>query len=264
MSAPRDAAPRSPAPALAGKVALVLGASRGIGAATARALARAGASVALAARDARALDEVAAEVRALGAQALPVRTEATDAAALEALVRETVSRLGRLDVAFNNAGASHPRVPLAELPLDEIDRSIALNFRGLFVAMKLEVAAMLAAGGGGAIVNMSSTAGVSGVAGLSAYSATKHALVGATRSVALEYAAKGIRVNAVAPGPIVNDRIAALGDAARAQIARAVPMARIGLADEVAAAVVWLCSDAAAFITGAVVPVDGGRLAGSM
>jgi NAD(P)-dependent dehydrogenase (short-subunit alcohol dehydrogenase family) len=253
--------PSAGAPAsLAGKAALVLGASRGIGAATARAFARAGASVVLAARDGRALEELAGDLRAAGAEAHAIPADAVDPGSVEALVRASVGRLGRLDVAFNNAGAGHLPAPLADLSVDDLDRAIAVNFRGLFVAMKHEIAAMLA-GGGGAIVNMASTAGLSGARGMSAYAATKHALVGATRSAALDYASRGIRVNAVAPGPIRTDRIAALSDAQREPIVRAVPMGRIGTPDEVAATVVWLASDAASFVTGAVLAIDGGRLA---
>ena len=251
---------RSATAALGGKVALVLGASRGIGAATAHVLARAGAAVVLSARDAHALEEVAGSIRAEGAEALAVPADATDARSLEGLVRETLSRVGRLDLAFNNAGSGHQPTPLADLSVEDLDRSIAVNFRGLFLAMKFEIPAMLA-GGGGAIVNMSSTAGLSGVRGMSAHSATKHALIGATRSAALDYASRGIRVNAVAPGPIRTERIAALTDEQREPILRAVPMARIGLPEEIAAAVVWLCSEAASFVTGAVLTIDGGRLA---
>ncbi len=249
------------APLLPGKIAIVLGASRGIGAAAALALARAGATVVLAARDALALEGVAGSIRAMNAQALVVPTDLREVEQVERLVATTVARFGRLDLAFNNAGSGHRPAPLADLTVQDFDEAISLNLRGTLVAMKFEIAAMLASGGG-AIVNMSSTAGLSGVRGMSAYSATKHAIIGATRSAALDYAALNLRINAVAPGPIATDRIASLPEERRAPIVRAVPMGRLGLAEEVAAAVVWLCSDAAAFITGAVVPIDGGRLAG--
>jgi NAD(P)-dependent dehydrogenase (short-subunit alcohol dehydrogenase family) len=248
-------------PPLVGRVAIVLGASRGIGAAGAQALARAGAKVVLAARDVRALEGVAESIRGMNGDALAVPTDMRDAGQVERLVATTVEKYGRLDVAFNNAGSGHRPAPLSDLTLQDFDEAISLNLRGVLVAMKYEIAAMLT-GGGGAIVNMSSTAGLSGVRGMAAYSATKHAVIGATKSAALDYATRNIRVNAVAPGPIATDRTAALSEEQRAPIVRAVPMGRIGLAAEVAAVVVWLCSDAAAFVTGAVVPIDGGRLAG--
>ncbi|PTL85694.1 SDR family NAD(P)-dependent oxidoreductase [Vitiosangium sp. GDMCC 1.1324] len=246
---------------LSGKVALVLGGSRGIGAASARALARAGARVVVAARDERGLGEVAESIRASGGEALPVRTDIRDAAQVKALIDQTVSVYGRLDAAFNNAGSGHRPAPFSELTVEDIDESISVNLRGILVAMKLELAAMLARGGG-SIINMSSTAGLSGVRGMGAYSATKHAIIGASKSAALDHASQKIRVNVVAPGPILTDRIRDLPEERRAPIVRAVPMERIGLPEEVAATVVWLCSDAASFITGAVLPIDGGRLAG--
>jgi len=245
---------------MTGKVAVVLGASRGIGAAAARALGRAGATVVVAARDARALDDVAGGIRADGATALAVPTDVRDEAQVAALIETTVATFGGLDAAFNNAGSGHMPAPLAELTTADVDEAISLNLRGTLIAMRYEIRAMLARGGG-AIVNMSSTAGLQGVRGMSAYAATKHAVVGATRSAALDYAAQGIRINAVAPGPILTDRLASLPPERREMVVRAVPMGRFGLVDEVAAAVVWLCSGASSFVTGATVPVDGGRLA---
>jgi NAD(P)-dependent dehydrogenase (short-subunit alcohol dehydrogenase family) len=246
---------------LAGRVALVLGASRGIGAATARAFARAGARVVLAARDQLALDGVVHSIGAAGGEATAIRADVRAPAQVRAAVDATVDTYGRLDVAFNNVGSGHRPAPFSELTLEDFDDSINVNLRGILVAMKVELAAMLAAGGG-CIVNMSSTAGLSGVRGMGAYCATKHAIVGATKSAALDYASKRIRVNAVAPGPILTDRIEALPEERRAPIVAAVPMGRLGSTEEVAATVVWLCSDAASFITGAVLTVDGGRLAG--
>ncbi|MDF2697955.1 MAG: 3-oxoacyl-[acyl-carrier protein] reductase [Labilithrix sp.] len=246
---------------LADKVALVLGASRGIGAETAHALARAGGRVVVAARDSNALEAVAASIRREGGEALAIATDILDAAQVERLVAKTVEAFGGLDVAFNNAGSGHMPAPMAELTVEDFDRSIGVNLRGILIAMKYELSAMLARGGG-SIVNMSSTAGVSGVRGMSAYSATKHAIIGATKSAALDYAAQNIRVNVVAPGPILTERLRALPDERRAPIERAVPMGRVGLPGEVGSVVVWLASSAAAFVTGAVIPIDGGRTAG--
>ncbi|MCY1014250.1 SDR family NAD(P)-dependent oxidoreductase [Pyxidicoccus sp. MSG2] len=248
---------------LKGKVAIVLGASRGIGAATARTFAAEGASVVLAARSEDMLRALAEDIGRGGGTALAVRTDLGDAASVEALVTQTVSRFGRLDCAFNNAADGHMPGPLATLSVDDFDRSYAVNLRGFFVAMKHEINAMLASGGGGAIVNMSSTAGVNGVRGMAGYSATKHAVLGLTKSAALDYADRGLRINAVAPGPILTDRLQALPEERRAPIVRAVPMGRMGAPEEVARTVAWLCSDAASFITGATLAIDGGRLAGA-
>ncbi|MGH3856364.1 MAG: SDR family NAD(P)-dependent oxidoreductase [Pseudonocardiaceae bacterium] len=171
--------------ALAGKVAIVTGASRGIGAVSAREFARAGAAVVLAARDEHAITAIALEIQGAGGQAHPVRTDAGDPASVRNLIRESVDRFGRLDVAFNNAGDAHPPARLADITLEDFDRCIRVNLGGVFLAMKYEIAVMLD-GGGGAIVNMSSSAGVNGVPGMGAYAASKHGVIGLTRTAAIE------------------------------------------------------------------------------
>ncbi len=246
---------------LQGKVAIITGASRGIGAATARAFAWAGASVVLAARDEAVLRSLAAEIGATQGRALPVPTDVGDPDSAEALVARTIETYGRLDAAFNNAGVSHMPTPLADLSVEDFDRAIRVNLRGVFLAMKFEIEAMLETGGG-TIVNMSSTAGVSGARGMAGYAAGKHGIIGLTRAAALDYADQRVRVNAVAPGPILTERIAVLSDEQRQPIMRAVPMHRIGTPEEVAATVAWLCSDDSSFVTGATIPIDGGRVSG--
>jgi NAD(P)-dependent dehydrogenase (short-subunit alcohol dehydrogenase family) len=246
---------------LENKVAIITGASRGIGAAAARTFARAGASVVLAARDEPAMASVAQEIVAAGGQALVVPTDVGDPASVEQLVRRTLETYGRLDAAFNNAGDGHMPTALADIAVDDFDRVLRVNLRGVFLVMKFEIPAMLESGGG-AIINMSSTAGLSGVRGIASYAAAKHGIIGLTKSAALDYAQQNIRVNAVAPGPILTDRIRQLREEAREPIIRAVPMGRIGQAEEVGALAAWLCSDQAAFLTGAAIPIDGGRLAG--
>jgi NAD(P)-dependent dehydrogenase (short-subunit alcohol dehydrogenase family) len=249
-------------PPLEGKVALVTGASRGIGAAVARAFSQAGAVVVLAARDAVALDELSDELGGTE-RALAVPTDVSDAAQVAALVERVIGEFGRLDLACNNAaGGGHPPTPLAEVDIEQFSSALAVNLIGVFVAMKYEIPPM-AESGGGAIVNLSSTAGLQGVGGLAAYVASKHAVEGLTRVAALDYADRGIRVNAIAPGPILTDRLQQAGSTAQAQVASAVPLGRIGHPDEIAAAVLWLCSEEAAFITGTTLAVDGGRLAGT-
>src|ERR1700694_5598063 len=171
---------------LTGRTVLVTGPSRGIGAATGRALADAGASVVLAARDETAISAIAAEIVRAGGQAIGVRTDVTDEQAVERMVEAAMATYGRLDAAFNNAGDGHMPAPLANLQLTDLERSLATNVRGGFLSMKYEIPAMLQSGGG-SIVNMSSTAGLQGVRGMGAYSAAKHAIVGLTRSAALDY-----------------------------------------------------------------------------
>jgi NAD(P)-dependent dehydrogenase (short-subunit alcohol dehydrogenase family) len=245
---------------LEAKVAIVTGASRGIGAAAARAFAAAGAAVVLAARDEPALAAVAEEILAAGGSALSVPADVGDPAAVELLVDRTLDAYGRLDAAFNNAGDSHMPTPLAELGVDDFDRALRVNLRGVFLSMKYETPAMLA-GGGGAIVNMSSTAGLAAFPGGAGYVAAKHGIIGLTKAAALDYGEHGIRVNGVAPGPILTYRLAELNEEKRAEIGSHVPMQRIGTVEEVAATVVWLCSEQASFISGATIPIDGSKLA---
>ncbi|MGI8817311.1 MAG: SDR family NAD(P)-dependent oxidoreductase [Pseudonocardia sp.] len=247
------------------RVSVVTGASRGIGAATAHALVAAGARVVLAARDQARLDEVAEAINAAAGAgtARVVPTDVTDAGAVAVLIGRTVEEFGRLAIAVNNAaGGGHPPTPrgeqhrrgrapthpLAEVAVAEFDAAIAATLRSVFLGMKYAIPAMLA-GGGGTIVNMGSTAGLQAVAGLVGYATSKHGLVGLTRIAALDYAEQGIRVNALAPGPIHTHHLERAGEHGRAMAARAMPMRRVGQVDEVAAAVVWLCSDDASFIT---------------
>jgi NAD(P)-dependent dehydrogenase (short-subunit alcohol dehydrogenase family) len=250
-------------PILEGRVAIITGASRGIGAATSRAFAAAGAAVALAARDEAALASLADQLLAGGGRAIAVPTDVADPASVERLVDRTVGAFGRLDLAFNNAaGGGQGPTPLADLPVDAYDSAIAITLRGVFLSMRYEIPAMLEAGGG-AIVNMSSTAGLEGVGGLAGYVSAKHGVIGLTKTAALDYADRNLRVNALAPGPILTDNLKRAGEDAQRLAALAMPMRRIGRPEEVAAAVVWLCSDQAAFITGATLPIDGGKLAGA-
>jgi NAD(P)-dependent dehydrogenase (short-subunit alcohol dehydrogenase family) len=245
---------------LAGKTAIVTGASRGIGEATARAFAAAGAAVVLGARTEPEIDAVAAEIVSAGGEALAVATDVTDPEAVQQLVQQALSAYGRLDVAFNNAGEGHMPVPLTELALEDFDHALSVNARGIFLSMKYEIGAML--GSGGAIVNMSSGAGLRGVRGIAGYVAGKHAILGLTKAAALDYARNNVRVNAVAPGPIDSHRLEQLTDDQRAGIAAGVPLGRLGRPEEVAATVAWLCSDEASFISGATITIDGAKTAG--
>ena len=247
---------------MSGRVALVAGASRGIGAATAEAFTAAGAAVVLGARDADALQSVASRIEARGGRALPVGTDVTDTESVRHLVETAVSAFGRLDAAFNNASAGPLPAPLADIDLGEFDLGIATNIRGTFLGMKFQIPAMLA-GGGGAIVNMASIAGVNGTANLAAYVAGKAGIIGLTKVAALDYADQGIRVNVVAPGPILTYHLDAAGPQAQRGAALSTPMRRVGTAAEVAQAVLWLCSDQSSFITGTVMPIDGGQAAGN-
>ncbi len=244
------------------RVALVAGASRGIGAATAEAFAAAGASVVLAARDADALRSVVARIEADGGRAIGVRTDVSDVDSMRDLVDRTLTTFGRLDAAFNNATDGPRPAPLADIDPAEFDRGIATNIRGTFLGMKYQIPAMLAAGGG-AIVNMASTAGLSGTANLAAYVAGKAGIIGLTKVAALDYADQGIRVNVVAPGPILTEHLDAAGPEAQRMAGQSTPMRRVGTAAEVAKVVLWLCSPEPSFVTGTVVPIDGGQSAGN-
>src|SRR5215469_13361679 len=245
-----------------GRVALVAGASRGIGAVTAQAFAAAGASVVLGARDTGALESVARGIEADGGRAIAVRTDVTDVDSARNLVDQAMTAYGRLDFAFNNAAGGPMPAPLADIDPAEFDLGIATHIRGTFLGMKFQIGAMLA-GGGGAIVNMASVAGVNGTANLAAYVAGKAGIIGLTKVAALDYADQGVRVNVVAPGPIRTYHIEAAGEQAIHAASMSTPMRRMGTAAEVAQTVLWLCSDQASFVTGTVIPVDGGQAAGN-
>jgi NAD(P)-dependent dehydrogenase (short-subunit alcohol dehydrogenase family) len=247
---------------LRGRVALVAGASRGIGATTAEAFAAAGAAVVLGGRDTAALESVASRIRSRGGQALPVGFDVTDAESVRSLVDQTLSAFGRLDAAFNNATAGPLPAPLADIDPGEFDLGIATNIRGTFLGMKFQIPAMLRSGGG-AIVNMASIAGLNGTANLAAYVAGKAGIIGLTKVAALDYADQGIRVNVLAPGPILTYHLEAAGERAQQLAAQSTPMRRVGRAAEVAQAVLWLCSDQSSFVTGTVLPIDGGQAAGN-
>ena len=246
---------------LQGRVALVAGASRGIGAATAEAFAAAGAAVVLGARDLPALESVAQRIESRGGRALAVRADVADVDSMQNLVGRGVAAFGRLDAAFNNATDGPMPGLLADLDPDEFDRGIRTNVRGTFLGMKYEIPAMLESGGG-AIVNMASVAGVRAMTNLAAYVAGKGGIIGLTEVAALDYADRNIRVNVVAPGPILTYHLEQAGPEAQHLAAQSVPMRRVGTTAEVADVVLWLCSERSSFVTGATVPVDGGQLAG--
>jgi NAD(P)-dependent dehydrogenase (short-subunit alcohol dehydrogenase family) len=245
-----------------GRVALVAGASKGIGAATAEAFAAAGAAVALGARDVGALEAVVQRIESRGGRAIAVRTDVADVVSMRNLVDRAVATFGRLDAVFNNATDGPLPAPLADIDPEEFDRGIATNIRGTFLGMKFQIGAMLQSGGG-AIVNMASVAGIIGTANLAAYVAGKAGIIGLTKVAALDYADRGIRVNVVAPGPILTHHIEAARAEAQRLAGRSTPMRRMGTMSEVASVVLWLCSDQSSFVTGAVVPIDGGQSAGN-
>jgi NAD(P)-dependent dehydrogenase (short-subunit alcohol dehydrogenase family) len=246
---------------LVGKVALVTGAGSGIGRASACAFAMEGARVVVADVDADGGEETVRQIEGAGGEAIFVRADVTRAADVEALVDRAVATYGRLDCAHNNAGIYGALAPIAEYPEEVWDQVIAVNLKGVWLCLKYEVAAMLKQGGG-AIVNSASVAGLVGAGrGSSAYFASKHGVVGLTKDIALECATKGIRVNAVCPGVIptpLAERAFGTGPEVEAGLRARHPMDRMGTVEEVAEAVVYLCSDAAGFITGHALPIDGG------
>jgi NAD(P)-dependent dehydrogenase (short-subunit alcohol dehydrogenase family) len=247
---------------LIGKVALVVGASRGIGALTAKVLAGSGARVMLAARDHQALGAVVREIQAAGYEARLLSADVADEQSVKRLVEATLDEFGRLDIAFNNATDGPTPQPLADIGVEDFDRAIRINIRGTFLGMKYQVPAMFATGGG-SIINMASLAGVQGVANLAGYVTGKAGIIALSKVAALDYADRGVRVNVLAPGPILTHHLEAAGEQAQRQAALATPMRRLGTAREVANAVLWLGSDESSFVTGAVLPVDGGQSAGA-
>lgn len=246
-----------------GKVALVTGASSGIGRATALAFARRGVNVVAANRSVEGGEETVRQIERAGGKAVFVRTDVSRAADCARMVDEAVATFGRLDYAFNNAGIEGALGATADLREDDFDKVIAVNLKGTWLSMKHEIPALLAQGGG-SIVNCASVAGLAGVRGLPAYAASKHGVIGLTRTAALEYARLNVRVNAVCPGPIdtpMLTRIFSGNPEAERQTSENEPLGRIGRPDEVSGAVVWFCSPEASFTTGQALAVDGGWIA---
>jgi NAD(P)-dependent dehydrogenase (short-subunit alcohol dehydrogenase family) len=248
------------------KIALVTGGASGIGRATALAMAREGARVAVADRSEDSAAATVALINAGGGQAIAIGGDVSDETDVAAMVARTVSAFGRLDCAFNNAGVAPAAVGPGgqrshELSRESFDRMLAINLTGVFLCLKYQVAQMLAQGGGGAIVNTASIAGLVGLRTSAHYVAAKHGVVGLTKSAAMEYAPDGIRVNCVNPGYITTPMTKEPMEARGAEILAKVPMGRMGVPEEIAEAVVWMCSDRASFMTGAAQIVDGGYYA---
>jgi NAD(P)-dependent dehydrogenase (short-subunit alcohol dehydrogenase family) len=245
----------------AGKVAFVTGAGSGIGRATALAFAREGASVVAADVSEQGNQETVRMIEEPSGRALALRCDVTRSGDVKAALDRTVETFGRLDVAFNNAGVEQEEAATAELAEEVWDRVIDIDLRGVFLCMKHEIALMLEQGGG-AIVNTSSGAGVKGFPNGAAYVAAKHGVIGLTRAAALDYAASNIRINAVCPGIIdtrMMDRVTGDTPEGRQQVISQEPIGRMGKPEEIAAAVVWLCSEAASFVVGHAMVVDGGQ-----
>ncbi len=245
------------------KVALVTGGALGIGRATAIAFGAAGANVVFS--DVRSVEgeETAALIRETGAECLFVKSDVSSEADVQALVQKTVATYGKLDCAFNNAGTDLAVKPLHEQLIEDFDKIMSINARGLFLCMKYEIQQMLTQGAG-VIVNNSSTNGLVALPGISPYVASKHAVMGLTRSAALDYAKQGIRINAVNPGGIATesfDRALMKMGITADDLTAMIPMGRIAQAEEVAQVVVFLCSDAASYITGQPFAIDGGYTA---
>ena len=246
-----------------GQVALVTGAGAGIGQATALAFAGEGLKVVVADRDVAGGEDTVAQIKAAGGSAIFLGCDVTVEAQVKQLMEQTISTYGRLDYAFNNAGIEIEQGRLADGTLDEFDAIMGVNVKGVWLCMKYQLPLMLAQGGG-AIVNTASVAGLGAAPKMSIYSASKHAVIGLTKSAAIEYAKKHIRVNAVCPAVIDTDmfRRAYEADPRKAEFAAAMhPVGRIGKVEEVASAVLYLCCDGAAFTTGHALAVDGGALA---
>ena len=243
------------------QVALVTGAGSGLGLATAKAFAESGASVVLADWNEAAVRSAAEELTAQGHKAVAIHCDVADDAQVEAMVEQTVATFGRLDAAYNNAGVQNIVAETADATREDYDRVMAINLRGVWSCMKFELRQMRKQGSG-AIVNCSSLGGLVGGAGRGTYHAAKHGVLGLTKSAALEYAARGIRINAVCPGLIqtpMSDQMVAAGQAdALREMMKDVPIGRVGRAEEIADAVLWLCSSAASLVVGHALAVDGG------
>jgi NAD(P)-dependent dehydrogenase (short-subunit alcohol dehydrogenase family) len=245
-----------------GKVALVTGGSSGIGRAIALAFAREGAKVVLAGRRVEEGEETVHLIKQQAGDAHFVQTDVSKASDVEHLIQAVVTTYGRLDYAVNTAGTEGALGPITTLSEEGWERSIAINLKGTWLSLKAEVAAMLKQGG--AIVNIASALGMVGIPGMTIYAASKSGVIGLTKAAAIEYAKAGIRVNVVSPGPIDTTllvRLAGGDQQAKNQMGNLIPLGRVGQPEEVAAAVIWLCSDAASFVTGHNLVVDGGYIA---
>jgi NAD(P)-dependent dehydrogenase (short-subunit alcohol dehydrogenase family) len=245
---------------MADRVALVTGGGSGIGRAAAAALAQEGFALVVADVDEDGGGDTVAECERVGGRAIFVHCDVSDAASTERLVEETIRQFGRLDAAFNNAGIEGLQGMTADCTPENFDRVIAVNLRGVWLCMRAEIPHMVSQGGG-AIVNCASVAGLVGLASIPAYVAAKHGVVGLTRAAALEYANQGVRVNAVCPGAIETpmlDRFMSGSEGGREAMTQSEPVGRIGQPEEIADAVVWLCSRRASFVTGQAIAVDGG------
>jgi NAD(P)-dependent dehydrogenase (short-subunit alcohol dehydrogenase family) len=249
---------------LQGKVALITGGTSGIGRDTAILFAKHGAKVVVTGRRKQEGEETAKLARAAGGETLSLQGDVSKTADVQMFVQKTVEKFGRLDVAFNNAGIEGNWIPIVDLPEEQFDQVSAINIKGVWLCLKYEMQQMLKQGGGGAIVNMSSVAGLMGNAGSSAYVASKHAVIGLSRTAALEGAAHGIRVNTVCPAVIVTPMAErAFGDLdANKRLIAMHPIGRFGKPAEIAEAVLWMCSEKSSFMTGHDIVLDGGMLAG--
>lgn len=246
------------------KVVLITGGTSGIGRATALAFVREGAKVAISGRRTAEGEQTVALLKSYNGEAFFMQTDVTNAIQVEAFVNRAIDVYGRLDCCFNNAGIESKSAPLVEQSEEDFDQVIAINLKGVFLAMKYEIP-VLTRQGGGSIVNMSSVGGLVGFANSAPYNASKHGVMGLTKVAALENAKAGVRVNAVSPGSILTPMVERLTDKSQEvneQIAAMHPIGRQGTPEEVAEAVVWLCSDKASFVTGQSLTIDGGLTAG--
>ncbi len=247
-----------------GKVALVTGAGSGIGRASAQKFAQEGAKVIVSDIIEQGGQETVRLIREAGGEATFIKVDVARASDVEALIRSTVDTYGRLDCAHNNAGIEGATALIADYSEADFDRLIGINLKGVWLCMKYEVIQFLKQGRGGAIVNTSSAAGLVGFPGVTPYVASKHAVAGITKTVALEYAKSGIRINAVCPGVIdtpMIQRLISSNPQGREALLQTEPVGRFGTPQEVANAIAWLCSDEASFVTGVPVPIDGGMVA---